>query len=226
VGHDHEPAVSGDMGTEMEPPAYTHDTITSEQLRLLRFQPRQGECIQLNISTFDRETAPLYIALSYEWGEAATSDPAIPLGGNRYCIRTNLELFLQQLQRTLGTETWFWCDAICINQSDVPERNAHVQRMGDIYRNAIEVAVWLGPADEHTSMAFLPSDDVMDDVMDDYCPVTPDANGCQYTPEARKHAFAVYELLSRPYWDRVWIIQVGLVSTLEPCQTFLLHRLT
>ena len=40
----------------------------------------------------------------------------------------------------------FWIDAVCINQLDVPERNAQVQRMADIYVNARRTLVWLGEA--------------------------------------------------------------------------------
>ncbi|KAH7147982.1 heterokaryon incompatibility protein-domain-containing protein [Fusarium sp. MPI-SDFR-AT-0072] len=39
-----------------------------------------------------------------------------------------------------------WCDSICINQKDVAERSAQVQRMADLYQFARRVIVWLGPA--------------------------------------------------------------------------------
>ncbi|EHK97015.1 putative Heterokaryon incompatibility protein 6, OR allele [Glarea lozoyensis 74030] len=44
-----------------------------------------------------------------------------------------------------GRWKYFWIDAICINQDDIPERNSQVQRMGDLYTNASFVMVWLGP---------------------------------------------------------------------------------
>lgn len=37
-----------------------------------------------------------------------------------------------------------WIDALCINQNDIHERNWHVQKMGDIYRGAKIVRIWLG----------------------------------------------------------------------------------
>ena len=36
-----------------------------------------------------------------------------------------------------------WIDAICINQTDIDERNAQVAIMGDIYKEASRVLVWL-----------------------------------------------------------------------------------
>lgn len=36
-----------------------------------------------------------------------------------------------------------WIDAICMNQDDLQERAEHVKIMGEIYRNASLVQVWL-----------------------------------------------------------------------------------
>ena len=43
---------------------------------------------------------------------------------------------------------YIWIDAICINQSELAERSAQVAIMGDIYRFAHSVTVWLGTEDE------------------------------------------------------------------------------
>lgn len=43
-----------------------------------------------------------------------------------------------------------WVDSICINQADIPERNAQVAKMATIYTSAVSVVAWLGPADEET----------------------------------------------------------------------------
>lgn len=41
--------------------------------------------------------------------------------------------------------SYIWIDAICIKQQDFAERSAQVAIMGDIYRTAKMVAIWLGP---------------------------------------------------------------------------------
>lgn len=38
----------------------------------------------------------------------------------------------------------WWTDAICINQTDIDEKNAQVPRMGAIYTSALRVWIWLG----------------------------------------------------------------------------------
>jgi hypothetical protein len=50
-----------------------------------------------------------------------------------------------------------WADAICINQSDINERNTQVKLMGEIYRTATRVHVWLGldSPKGHVEEAFL-----------------------------------------------------------------------
>ncbi|KAI3579715.1 heterokaryon incompatibility, partial [Fusarium oxysporum f. sp. albedinis] len=40
--------------------------------------------------------------------------------------------------------SFLWIDQICINQSDIDERNHQVPIMGNIYRKAYRVFVWLG----------------------------------------------------------------------------------
>ena len=37
-----------------------------------------------------------------------------------------------------------WVDGLCINQNDRAEKNAKVQIMGEIYRQAANVNIWLG----------------------------------------------------------------------------------
>ena len=50
---------------------------------------------------------------------------------------------------------YLWVDAICVDQKNIPERNAQVAIMDRIYAAAEKVVVWLGVADEQTSLAHL-----------------------------------------------------------------------
>jgi hypothetical protein len=47
-----------------------------------------------------------------------------------------------------------WIDAICINQSNVAERELQVGLMRDIYQQADGVVIWLGPRKPKTEFAF------------------------------------------------------------------------
>lgn len=48
----------------------------------------------------------------------------------------------------------WWIDAICIDQSNVAEKNMVVPQMGKIYLGSQCTIVWLGEADSQTSLAF------------------------------------------------------------------------
>ena len=42
-------------------------------------------------------------------------------------------------------------ERVCINQNDIPERNAQVQLMRDIYQNSAIVISWVGPEANRSS---------------------------------------------------------------------------
>ncbi|KAH8701244.1 heterokaryon incompatibility protein-domain-containing protein, partial [Phaeosphaeriaceae sp. PMI808] len=114
---------------------------------------------------------PDYIALSYTWGNANDTSPALCDGkkikitafcdGKKINITKNLREALWQLRESrnslarkflsknrLAQPLYFWIDAVCINQSDKEEKSCQVGLMADIYRQAYNVIVWLGPSDD------------------------------------------------------------------------------
>ncbi len=117
--------------------------------------------MSLRVETLDPSLE--YQALSYTWGpptreaaaEGMTGTPthAITCNGVPLLVTENLFDCLHQLVR-LGTHgSDLWVDAICIDQGNRAEKNVQVNMMADIYRTAKHVVVWLGKADEHTSIA-------------------------------------------------------------------------
>jgi hypothetical protein len=103
------------------------------------------------LETFSREMSPAYSALSYTWDDAegpeTASQPAddaetcIFLEGRRMNVKSNLHHALLRLPSC----SYWWIDALCINQIDIIERNTQVSIMNNIYRDAEKVFVWLGP---------------------------------------------------------------------------------
>lgn len=58
------------------------------------------------------------------------------------------------LLRGLSSKSrYFWIDAICVDQSNVLERNAQVAIFADVFRAAQSVTIWLGPEDQFTADA-------------------------------------------------------------------------
>ncbi|RSL45070.1 hypothetical protein CEP51_016141 [Fusarium floridanum] len=109
-----------------------------------------------------------YEAMSYTWGDQSNPDYialrhpkpdkscVLENCGNKSSgslpIGRNLALALRQLRHETNSRT-LWADSICINQRDLDERAAQVQRMRHIYKYAQRVIAWLGPADQHSPMA-------------------------------------------------------------------------
>ncbi|KAI3320661.1 heterokaryon incompatibility protein-domain-containing protein [Xylariaceae sp. AK1471] len=95
-----------------------------------------------------------YIALSYAWGPPEHTATII-VNGQSIKVRANLEFALRQFRgmtyfKSLGQ---IWINSLCINQDDNLEKQRQVQMMADIYRNAGNVIVWLGPAADESDLA-------------------------------------------------------------------------
>ncbi|KAF2621405.1 HET-domain-containing protein, partial [Macroventuria anomochaeta] len=96
-----------------------------------------------------------YKAVSYVWGNAVKTKEIL-LNGKAFTVRMNLHSFLQQLIK--DRSIWsclggYWIDAICIDQTNVAERNYQVALMGKIYSRAFSVIVWLGRGNKRLARA-------------------------------------------------------------------------
>lgn len=91
-----------------------------------------------------------YCALSYTWGERA-SQRWIRLNGKPFLIQPNLFEALKAIRKE-DEEIFLWADGVCINQADTAERNHEVGLMGNIYRSAKNIRIWLGPAGEESDV--------------------------------------------------------------------------
>jgi Heterokaryon incompatibility protein (HET) len=63
--------------------------------------------------------------------------------GAQWPVTANLEVALRHL-RHKSVERILWIDAICIDQSNIEERNQQVPLMKAIYSNTEAVRAWLG----------------------------------------------------------------------------------
>ena len=133
---------------------YEYDDLKDAKLeiRLLVLKPNNARSeVECELKTFSFESCPPFEALSYMWG-ASHPRKRIRVEGEDLHVRPNLFNFLkcfQILRQSLVTKrTYLWIDAICINQENIDERSAQVQIMGDVYRKASLVLIWLGKPDE------------------------------------------------------------------------------
>lgn len=135
-----------------------YEPLLAHHFRFLVLEPGLKEDdIRCNLQTasFDavqKSQWPSYEALSYAWGDPL-SFKEIEISGHPLAVTQNLFVALQYL-RHVKDARHLWVDAICINQDDIPERNAQVQMMSHIYRGASRIVAWLGEQNANSDAAF------------------------------------------------------------------------
>ncbi|KAH4350890.1 hypothetical protein HBH98_038780 [Parastagonospora nodorum] len=124
---------------------YTYKPLPDHHnTRLLHLQPGlPGEPLygSLAITNLDN-CGCTYEAVSYAWGSSAKSQ-YISLDSRKLAITESLFTALQRF-RSAQSARVLWADAVCIDQANDIERSSQVNMMGEIYRGAASVLVWLG----------------------------------------------------------------------------------
>lgn len=172
--------------------------------------------LSLDVDFFDLDSPPVYEALSYTWG-SQRNRKSVGLGeGSTISIRKNLFVALRHL-RYEGRPRLMWIDALCINQKDDSEKNPQVAMMGDIFRLAARVIAWLGPEENKSDLAMDCMEDVGSqvDVHWGTHRMRPSRNSTDRTladrnivlPLFEDDLTAVYHLLNRHWFERLWIRQ-------------------
>jgi Heterokaryon incompatibility protein (HET) len=125
-----------------------------DSTRVLKLAPRVrnrngvlvGRLVEMKLNN-----PPKFEAISYVWGNFINQGKI--LCSSKACktrkeirFTANGENALRRMQYTL-TERLIWIDAICIDQSNLSERNHQVSIMAKIYAAAQQVLVWLPSGD-------------------------------------------------------------------------------
>lgn len=194
-----------------------HASLQTRFLRLVRRPRAFPGLLQLELVIASLSNPPKYSTLSYCWGTDSSQIHAT-IDGRRVPLRRNLveALFFCGLPE----DGLIWVDAVSINQLDLHEKNYQIKLMGQIYSQSRRTFVWLGPDDHCTRFARTllrrcnrlldkQTDRAWDESSQD------SSNDFHYIfhqalkghLSAAKAVQGVEELLTRPYWERVWIIQ-------------------
>lgn len=201
---------------------YQYSQLQHRDFRVLLLKGKVNSIIECELLTLNLDTTLSYVALSYTWGDR-TALSEITLDGRKVSILRNLA---QALSRVFENgHDLVWADAICINQSDVHERNAQVATMGDIFQKAYGVLVWLEGFSERDAVPsaffkhfchreravpFLEKQQEFQEFMDDTTSVE-----------------LLQAMLSCEYWTRAWLVVSTIAITFlssESVQISPLHR--
>ncbi|KAH6687757.1 heterokaryon incompatibility protein-domain-containing protein [Plectosphaerella plurivora] len=210
-------------------PLYKPIDRSSNSIRLLRLlkgakhyedDPIRCELFEVPLPDDDFDEA-YYDALSYTWGDASQTGTII-LDGRPTTVTANLREALRYLRET-DEDRILWVDAVCINQGDSSERTHQVGKMGDIFKKAKEVIIWLGTATKEIEL-LLDAVKVLDKKMLRIPkPPVNDPNYLEAWLNAARKILAemglenielremrtsgLRDMLSRAWWSRIWVIQ-------------------
>ena len=199
---------------------YTPLRDPSSQIRFLEVDCETSgpdDLIKCRLATWDVETAPPYHAISYTWGPEELTE-TILLDDGPAVVRKNCADVLRQLLYFKSC-LYYWLDALCIDQTNVIEKNAQVAMMGSFFSKAEHVLVCIGQEDDDGEYALQairdqrryggspPSGERSDT---DHRPVIvkKDPNG-KIPPDVNLPRFtlSLAALSRRPYFERVWVVQ-------------------
>lgn len=192
---------------------YTRLDLGGDAIRLLRLEKGYSaeplRCELFEAFLHEVDGIP-YEALSYTWGDAS-AQRVITVNQQPFSITANLEKALHAL-RLPHQDRLLWVDAICIDQASDTEKSHQVGQMRLVYKLAEQVIIWLGPSSEDSNLLMS-----LAKTLDLHASRTKAweqewesivvANGGPASDMFRRAYTALEELLARPWFRRVWILQ-------------------
>ena len=146
----------------------------------------------------DDEAPYLFTAISYTWGDPYANSQSLLVDDIELTIPQSSAAVIRHFTKCFEDFT-IWIDAVCINQEDLQEKGVQVGYMKDVYQGADQVFIWLGDEEADSTLAFEQLRKLGAER-----PETTPIEGVKSNPECRK---AMYKLFSRPWFNRVWVIQ-------------------
>ncbi|TKA67605.1 hypothetical protein B0A55_09782 [Friedmanniomyces simplex] len=195
-----------------ETPDFRYGLLQSTKtgIRLAQILPgsgNKGVAIKLIDSYVTGRDKIPYDALSYTWGDGARTK-FISCNGRRLAVTPALLEALQRFRDKDGVVT-LWIDQICICQERVKERNQQVQMMGDIFRSARKVVVWLGEHYDDSKLGMQLANQLRHIVrhqnVNELQAGELDAHGLPGRGHKKWKALAA--VLRRPWFWRTWVVQ-------------------
>ena len=198
-------------GTQPEYPGLPLDL--EDEFRLVEIQPgKPDDAICCHLFTARVSDKPKYEALSYTWGnpddkqtiecKGAAGDQDGHLLVTQNCAAALRRLRLEDSPRTV------WIDSICINQTELTEKNHQLELMAQIYTQAERVVIHLGESggDSDSAIDWLRQ---IDDPDFDY---EPPHSYRQEERVIRPETEMLESLFSRPWFNRIWVLQEAILS--------------
>ena len=177
-----------------------------------------------NSTLISRNTWPSTASSQNSDGSKSNTHDDLERAVSALLIRTELAIALRHL-RFKSRSRMLWVDNICINQNDTSERSHLVRHMGQVYRLAQRVIVWLGPEQNNSQLAMAKLDYLGHQaeitnkgswrVNAPGCPKPTWSRTAVALPYDNETWEAITSLLQRPWFKRLWVWQEAKLSNDE-----------
>jgi hypothetical protein len=134
---------------------YQYKQLGSKRsIRVLTLNPASSldAPLECTLSEASLDNPPDYLALSYAW-DSFEGTASVVCDGSRLEVTKNCARALQRIRKQTETRT-LWVDAICIDQGTttaaLAERTQQILIMGEVYKRAQFVVVWVGSHDRYS----------------------------------------------------------------------------
>ncbi|VUC36617.1 unnamed protein product [Clonostachys rosea] len=195
------------------------DQLADNEIRIIELLPgEEGAPIRCEARVELESGEMEYEALSYVWGNHL-NQATIEVSGRSLQITKTLHTALSRL-RLSDEPRSLWIDQLCINQDDLKEKAAQVQKMRSIYSNCTRCLIWLGEVD-----AALEMPDAVNAVSFLEClastvgPSTDDYKQARSRLESMPTFLSAMQALRSisvqdcPWWHRVWTVQESILPS-------------
>lgn len=182
--------------------------LKNTEIRVLEILPgAEGSTVETRLKYIDLGTSG-YFALSYAWGDPNAPKFTLHVDGYPFQVTENCMLALNELRREsmACSRTYsIWIDAICINQTDIPERTHQLYIMRKIYAGATKLIIWLGPERDGSNEAI--------EIMKELVKARSQGGFEDWRERFENHEQylrrwqLISSFLCRSWFTRVWIIQ-------------------
>lgn len=193
----------------------SHQPSSVETSLVTQYPGNFSDMIRISIKKVDLDAPkrPRFEALSYYWGSPQAFGTVYVDQGGTIPIAQNLGTALRYLRNRHRRRT-LWIDALCINQQNETEKNHHVGWMGQVFRMAFRVIVFLGHLGHCDERAIdhlvrigesvepdweQPSFEVKEQYESKFLGTTPMLN--------QEETQEIDAIMSRPVFSRMWVIQ-------------------
>ena len=178
-----------------------------DEIRLLRLFAYNGtKAVSCSLEVVNLNDQPEYEAISYVWGNPVKTHYVVVDDEFSIYITATLNSALQDIGKLIspGESKLLWADAICINQSDVFERNHQVWNMARIYGQAQLVVTHIPSENPDRTASAMQLATEICDADGDWTKFRLDMNDTRWPP--------LLELLDAPWPSRIWILQECLLN--------------